>query len=100
MQFDTNEDEKLMQYAERWQKDLEVKFPKRHYKTSVIDVNGKNVFLTRFFKALQPPPEVIEKTTSELQAVSDSIDKKIFLYIFPYNIPDLMKTHSGYTWFF
>lgn len=66
--FDTNEDEKLMQFVERWQSELEAKFPKRHIKTSVIDVNGKNVFLTRYFKALKPPPEVTEKTTEDLQS--------------------------------
>ena len=69
MQFDTNEDEKLMQYAERWQAELQAKHPKRHYKTSVIDVNGKNVFLTRYFKALKPPPEINEKAEN-LQTVS------------------------------
>ncbi|KAK7488454.1 hypothetical protein BaRGS_00020239, partial [Batillaria attramentaria] len=66
--FDTNEDEKLMQYAERWQADLEAALPKRHIKTSVIDVNGKNVFLTRYFKALKPPPEVLEKSSESLQS--------------------------------
>lgn len=70
MQFDTNEDEKLMQYAERWQAELQAARPNRHYKTSVIDVNGKNVFLTRYFKALKPPPEINEKTGDSLQAVS------------------------------
>ncbi|KAL8612721.1 hypothetical protein ACOMHN_025372 [Nucella lapillus] len=58
--FDTNEDEKLMQYAERWQGELQAMHPRRHYKTSVIDVNGKNVFLTRYFKALKPPTEITE----------------------------------------
>jgi coiled-coil and C2 domain-containing protein 2A len=70
-QFDTNEDEKLMQYAERWQDELTKMHPKRHYKTSVIDVNGKNVFLTRYFKALglKPPPDIEEKPDN-MKAVS------------------------------
>ena len=59
-----------MQYAERWQEELQKGHPKRHYKTSVIDVNGKNVFLTRYFKALKPPPEVAEKASEKLQSVS------------------------------
>lgn len=59
-----------MQYADKWQQEIEARFPKRHYKTSVIDVNGKNVFLTRFFRALKPPPEILEKATESAQSVS------------------------------
>lgn len=59
-----------MQYADKWQQEIEACFPKRHYKTSVIDVNGKNVFLTRFFRALKPPPEILEKATESAQSVS------------------------------
>ncbi|PVD23406.1 hypothetical protein C0Q70_16675 [Pomacea canaliculata] len=66
--FDTNENENLMQYADKWQQEIEARFPKRHYKTSVIDVNGKNVFLTRFFRALKPPPEILEKATESAQS--------------------------------
>ena len=57
-----------MHYAEQWQAELQAKHRKRHFKTSVIDVNGKDVFLTRYFKALKPPPEINEKAKN-LQAV-------------------------------
>ena len=65
VQFETNEDGKLMQYSEQWQADLQKLYPQRHYKASVIDVNGKNVFLTRYFKALNAPPEILEKSEND-----------------------------------
>ena len=59
-QFVTNESEKLLQYAETWQNELNAKFPKREYKATVVDVNGKSVFVTRYFKALKPPEELVK----------------------------------------
>ena len=58
-QFDTNEDDKLMNAAENWVADLESKFNKREFKATVIDINGKAVFITRYFKSLRPPEELI-----------------------------------------
>ncbi|XP_067678650.1 coiled-coil and C2 domain-containing protein 2A-like [Haliotis asinina] len=71
--FSTNEDEKLMQHAETWQEELNKKYPRRQYKTTVVDVNGKSVFITRYFKSLKPPDDIIAKDlgpekTAELTA--------------------------------
>ena len=57
-QFDSNEDAKLLQYGENWQTELEKKYDKREYKYSVVDINGKSVFITRYFKPLKPPEEL------------------------------------------
>ncbi|XP_048762965.2 coiled-coil and C2 domain-containing protein 2A-like isoform X2 [Ostrea edulis] len=65
--FATTEDEKLLQYAENWEKTLNAKFKDREYKTTVIDVNGKTVFVTRYFKALEPPQEIFEKADTEVK---------------------------------
>ncbi|XP_013080825.2 coiled-coil and C2 domain-containing protein 2A-like isoform X2 [Biomphalaria glabrata] len=54
----TNEEEELIQHAEVWQETLERKFPNRMFRTTVMDTSGRNVFVTRFFKPLKPPPEV------------------------------------------
>ncbi|CAE1299282.1 CC2D2A [Acanthosepion pharaonis] len=63
--FSSNEDEKLLLYAKNWQSQLESKWPSRSYKTTVIDITGKSVFITRFFKPLAAPAEFTEgKTTS------------------------------------
>ncbi|XP_014781199.1 coiled-coil and C2 domain-containing protein 2A isoform X1 [Octopus bimaculoides] len=56
--FDSNEDEKLLQYCDVWQRQLEAKWSKRVYKTTVTDILGKAVFVTRFFKPLLPPKEI------------------------------------------
>ncbi|ESO88285.1 hypothetical protein LOTGIDRAFT_219375 [Lottia gigantea] len=56
--FSTNEDEKLLLHAEKWQQELTNKHPKRLYKPSVIDVNGKSVFVTRYFKPLNIPDDI------------------------------------------
>lgn len=67
--FVTNESEKLLQYAENWQNQLESKFPRREFKTTVVDVNGKSVFVTRFFKGLKPPDELIKQDTFETSKI-------------------------------
>lgn len=78
-QFLTNECEKLLQYAETWQNELSGKFPKREYKTTVVDVNGKSVFVTRYFKALKPPEELVKGDVLET-AVRMSLISKHVLY--------------------
>ncbi|XP_061440487.1 coiled-coil and C2 domain-containing protein 2A isoform X2 [Rhineura floridana] len=72
--FDTQEDEKLLQAAERYQAECALKFPSRQCLTTVIDINGKTVFITRYIKPLNPPEELLQvhvdnpKETSELVA--------------------------------
>ena len=57
--------------AEKWQIELENKFPKREFKTTVVDINGKSVFLTRYFKALKPPEELVnDQESPQAAAVS------------------------------
>lgn len=58
--FSSSEDENLLQYCKNWQSELERKWPSRTFKTTVIDITGKLVFITRFFKALAPPAEFTE----------------------------------------
>ncbi|RUS72243.1 hypothetical protein EGW08_019997 [Elysia chlorotica] len=54
----TTEEEELIERADAWQAELERQFPKRIYKTTVMDTMGKNVFVTRYFRSIKPPPEV------------------------------------------
>ncbi len=79
--FDSNEDEKLLQAAEAWQKDVSSKFPKREYKTTVVDINGKSVFITRYFKPLKPPEELINNQPSP-ESVVDQIVRFVSLIPF------------------
>uniref|UniRef100_X1Z7B6 C2 domain-containing protein n=1 Tax=Capitella teleta TaxID=283909 RepID=X1Z7B6_CAPTE len=56
--FDSNEDEKLLEVSEKWQSEIASRFPTRECKTTVVDINGKSVFITRYFKSLKPPEEL------------------------------------------
>ncbi|XP_070555815.1 coiled-coil and C2 domain-containing protein 2A-like isoform X3 [Ptychodera flava] len=65
--FDTTEDEKLLNFAENYQMQFEKKHPKRDILTTVMDINGKSVFVTRYFKALKPPAELLSAESNPLK---------------------------------
>ncbi|XP_039607444.1 coiled-coil and C2 domain-containing protein 2A isoform X1 [Polypterus senegalus] len=69
--FDTQEDEKLLQAAENFQKEASMKFPTRRCLTTVIDINGKTVFITRYIRALNPPHELLEMTPNNQQETAE-----------------------------
>lgn len=46
-------------------KQVEKAFPTRTFTTAVIDINGKHVFITKYFKALAPPESVLELSTNK-----------------------------------
>ena len=60
-----------MKHADEWKENVTSRFTeKREVKTTVIDVNGKAVFATRYFKALKPPDDLTNKgLTAEATAV-------------------------------
>ncbi|XP_071964631.1 coiled-coil and C2 domain-containing protein 2A-like isoform X2 [Antedon mediterranea] len=58
--FDSKEDEKLLAYADNFVVEFKKKFPKREVITTVMDINGKSVFVTRYFRPLAPPTKVLE----------------------------------------
>ncbi|KAK3580952.1 hypothetical protein CHS0354_006977 [Potamilus streckersoni] len=68
--FTSTEHEKLLAHAENWQRNFETKFPQREILTTVIDVNGKSVFVTRYFKPLHPPEEFISKGEQSAELVA------------------------------
>eukprot|EP00058_Branchiostoma_floridae_P024122 XP_002609612.1 hypothetical protein BRAFLDRAFT_87833 [Branchiostoma floridae] len=65
--FDSQEDEKLLFQAEKWQGEVEKRFPKRNISTTVTDINGKSVFVTRFIQPLRPPDELIDSNADTRQ---------------------------------
>ncbi|XP_074640810.1 coiled-coil and C2 domain-containing protein 2A-like isoform X2 [Tubulanus polymorphus] len=79
--FDTNEDEKLLDAAEHWQSELEKKFVKRQFKTMVIDMNGRAVFISRYFRSIKPPEELLSKHTSP-QATAELVARYVSLIPF------------------
>ena len=76
-----------MKHADEWKEQVTSLFAgKREVKTTVIDVNGKAVFVTRYFKALKPPEELTNKgLPAEATAVS-LYGNRFFLLHKPYLI--------------
>ncbi|KAG7228889.1 hypothetical protein INR49_008667 [Caranx melampygus] len=65
--FDSQEDERLLQASERFERDAAQGYPDRPCITTVIDLNGKTVFITRFIRPLNPPQELLEAFHNNLQ---------------------------------
>lgn len=69
-QFDSEEDESLLQASERFEKDASRFYPDRPCRTTVIDLAGKTIFITRYIRPLNPPKEFVEGVASNGQEVS------------------------------
>ncbi|KAL4236187.1 Coiled-coil and C2 domain-containing protein 2A [Mactra antiquata] len=82
--FTTNEDEKLMVFADQWQEEISNRFtPRREIKTFVTDINFKSIFITRYFKPIKPPDDLLDKG----EAASELVARYVSLIPF---IPDSM----------
>ncbi|MBN3307485.1 C2D2A protein, partial [Amia calva] len=86
--FDTQEDEKLLQAAERFEKEAAAKFPGRPCLMNVIDINGKTVFITRYIRPLNPPQELLDTFPNSPQEASELVAHYVSL------IPSLPDTVS------
>ncbi|XP_067325078.1 coiled-coil and C2 domain-containing protein 2A isoform X3 [Anolis sagrei] len=86
--FDSQEDEKLLQAAERYQAECALKFPSRQCVTTVIDINGKTVFITRYIKPLNPPEELLQLQADNLQETSELVARYVALIPF---LPDAVS---------
>lgn len=73
LKFDSQEDEKLLQETQKFQAECALKFPNRQCVTTVIDISGKTVFITRYLKPLNPPQELLSAYPSNPQATAVSI---------------------------
>ncbi|XP_054855261.1 coiled-coil and C2 domain-containing protein 2A isoform X2 [Eublepharis macularius] len=71
--FDSQEDEKLLQAAEKYRAECLFKFSSRPCLTTVIDINGKTVFVTRYIKPLNPPEELLRVHADNPQATSEAV---------------------------
>ncbi|XP_025034195.2 coiled-coil and C2 domain-containing protein 2A isoform X1 [Pelodiscus sinensis] len=83
--FDTQEDEKLLQAAEKYQAECTLKFPSRQCLITVVDLNGKTVFITRYIKPLNPPQELLNGHTNNSQAAAELVARYVALIPF---LPD------------
>ncbi|KAM7113724.1 coiled-coil and C2 domain-containing protein 2A isoform 4-T6 [Ciconia maguari] len=83
--FDTQEDEKLLQAAEKYEVECTSKFPSRQCLTTVIDLNGKTVFITRYIKPLNPPQELLDAIPNSSQTAAELVARYVALIPF---LPD------------
>uniref|UniRef100_A0A8C6QJK4 Coiled-coil and C2 domain containing 2A n=1 Tax=Nannospalax galili TaxID=1026970 RepID=A0A8C6QJK4_NANGA len=86
--FDSQEDEKLLQAAEKFQAECNLKFPCRHCLTTVIDLSGKTVFITRYLKPLNPPQELLNVYPNNPQATAELVARYVSLIPF---LPDTVS---------
>ncbi|OXB82886.1 UNVERIFIED_CONTAM: hypothetical protein H355_003328 [Colinus virginianus] len=86
--FDTQEDEKLLQAAEKYQVECNSKFPNRQCLTTVIDLNGKTVFITRYIKPLNPPQELLDALPDSSQTTAELVARYVALIPF---LPDTVS---------
>ncbi|KFO95909.1 Coiled-coil and C2 domain-containing protein 2A, partial [Calypte anna] len=86
--FDTQEDEKLLQAAAKYEAECTSKFPSRQCLTTVIDLNGKTVFITRYIKPLNPPQELLDATSNSSQTAAELVARYVALIPF---LPDTVS---------
>nr|XP_033804794.1 coiled-coil and C2 domain-containing protein 2A isoform X2 [Geotrypetes seraphini] len=83
--FATQEEEKLLQATEKYKAEAASKFPTRRCLTIVTDISGSSVFVTRYIKPLNPPRELFDVHSNNLQAASELIAHYVSLIPF---LPD------------
>lgn len=71
-QFDSQEDEYLLQAAEKFEREAAQLHPDRVCMTTVIDLSGKTVFITRYIRPLNPPKELLAASPNAPQEASVS----------------------------
>uniref|UniRef100_A0A3Q1BCN1 C2 domain-containing protein n=1 Tax=Amphiprion ocellaris TaxID=80972 RepID=A0A3Q1BCN1_AMPOC len=83
--FDSQEDEHLLQASERFEREAAQGYPDRPCITTVIDLNGKTVFITRFIRPLNPPQEFLDAFPNNPQEATALVAR--FVSLIP-SLPD------------
>lgn len=65
--FDSEEDESLLQASKEFEKKASALCPERPCITTVIDLNGSEVFITRYIQPLNPPMYLLDGLSSNSQ---------------------------------
>ncbi|XP_074490630.1 coiled-coil and C2 domain-containing protein 2A isoform X1 [Sebastes fasciatus] len=85
MKFDSQEDEHLLQASERFEREAAQGYPDRPCMTTVIDLNGKTVFITRYIRPLTPPEELLDTFPNNAAETSALVAR--FVSLIPF-LPD------------
>uniref|UniRef100_A0A3P8UI20 Coiled-coil and C2 domain containing 2A n=1 Tax=Cynoglossus semilaevis TaxID=244447 RepID=A0A3P8UI20_CYNSE len=83
--FDSQEDERLLQAAVKFERDATQSHPDRPCVTTVIDLNGKTVFITRYIRPLNPPQELLDASPNNPQDAAALVAR--FVSLIP-SLPD------------
>ncbi|XP_026884699.2 coiled-coil and C2 domain-containing protein 2A isoform X1 [Electrophorus electricus] len=89
--FDTQETERLLLACELYEKDAHRRFPDRRCVTTVVDMNGKTVFVTRFIRPLTPPQELLDAFPNSPQETMELVARYVSFIPF---LPDSVSFAS------
>ncbi len=67
LKYDSIESKELLEKAVGWVTEFNKKFDKREFRPIVMNTEGKSVLVTRYFRAIKPPEELIEKDATSFE---------------------------------
>lgn len=77
--LESNESTELLAKADQFKRWFTNSFPRRQLKTTVVYVNGKSVFVTRFVRELAPPLELIESAAASSESATELVARFVSL---------------------
>lgn len=93
--FDSQEGERLLMASEVFEKEAGGRFPERPCLTTVIDINGKTVFVTRFIRPLNPPQELLDAFPNSPQETTELVARYVSLVP---SLPDSVSSQGFVTY--
>nr|XP_018671326.2 coiled-coil and C2 domain-containing protein 2A isoform X3 [Ciona intestinalis] len=82
LKFESQEDVSLLRRCVTYLADCNKRYPNRNVKTTVIDIKGESVLITRFVRPLPPPPELTEATNTNTIITLEKIARFVSLIPF------------------
>uniref|UniRef100_A0A3B3VB92 Coiled-coil and C2 domain containing 2A n=1 Tax=Poecilia latipinna TaxID=48699 RepID=A0A3B3VB92_9TELE len=79
--FNSQEDERLLQASEKFEKHAAGGYPDRPCITTVIDLSGKTIFITRYIRPLNPPQEFLDAFPNNPQEATVSLLSLVARYV-------------------
>ncbi|XP_009294855.2 coiled-coil and C2 domain-containing protein 2A isoform X7 [Danio rerio] len=79
VKFDSQEVERVLLASEVFEKEASRRFSDRPCITTVIDINGKTVFVTRFIRPLNPPQELLDASPNGTQDSTELVARYVSL---------------------
>ena len=73
VQYDSFEDLDFLEKVVAWTEKFVKKHPTREVRGTVMDTEGRSVYITRYLRAIRPPEELIENGETSIQTVVSPI---------------------------